>query len=95
MANSQDERKPSNKSDSGTLVRINASDKALLQTIADEEGESMPRILHKAIELYRRDRFLREVNEGYRKLAANSDEWSRENSERKVWDSTHTDGVTS
>ena len=78
-------QKEGEKPDSGALVRINPTDKSLLQELANNEGESMPRILHKAIELYRRERFLKQVNEGYERL--NSDEASigKDTSERRAW----------
>ncbi len=77
--------KDGEKNDSGALVRINPADKTLLQDLANKEGESMPRILHKAIELYRRERFLKQVNEGYERL--NSDQKSLGNDfrERQAW----------
>ncbi len=78
-------QKEGEKPDTGALVRINPTDKTLLQELANKEGESMPRILHKAIELYRRERFLKQVNEGYARL--NSDETSlgTDSKERKAW----------
>jgi hypothetical protein len=81
-------QKEGEKPDTGALVRINPADKTLLQELANKEGESMPRILHKAIELYRRERFLRQVNEGYARL--NSDETSlgADSKERKAWVAT-------
>jgi hypothetical protein len=78
-------QKEGEKPDSGALVRINPADKTLLQDLANQEGESMPKILHRAIELYRRERFLKQVNEGYGRLQSDVDNWKAEGSERQAW----------
>lgn len=79
-------------SEPGSLVRINPNDKVILQEIADIEGESMPKILHKAIELYRRERLLKQVNEAYKSLRNNKGAWEVEESEREVWVGASNDG---
>jgi len=53
-------------------VRISASSHELLRRLAEEEGESMHAILDKAIERYRRERFLRAANEDYQALRSAS-----------------------
>jgi len=78
-------QKDGEKNDSGALVRINPADKTLLQELANKEGESMPRILHKAIELYRREKFLKQVNEGYERLNSDQDSLGNDFKERKAW----------
>lgn len=77
--------KEGEKPDSGALVRINPADKTLLQELANSEGESMPRILHKAIELYRRERFLKQVNDGYERLNSDQASIGKDSAERKAW----------
>lgn len=77
--------KDGEKNDSGALVRINPADKTLLQDLANKEGESMPRILHKAIELYRRERFLKQVNEGYERLNSDQKSLGSDFRERQAW----------
>ncbi|MBX9947534.1 MAG: hypothetical protein K2Y39_00090 [Candidatus Obscuribacterales bacterium] len=78
-------QKDGEKNDSGALVRINPADKTLLQELANSEGESMPRILHKAIELYRREKFLKQVNEGYERLNSDQNSLGNDFRERKAW----------
>lgn len=84
-AKKSNNQKEGEKTDSGALVRINPTDKSLLQELANKEGESMPRILHKAIELYRRECFLKEVNAGYDRLNADTSSRGVDIGERKVW----------
>ena len=73
--------------DGGTLVRISRRDKDILQELAHEEGEPMPRILHKALEVYRRQKFLDQVNVSYEQFKRNEEAWQHETSERKLWNS--------
>ena len=73
-------------------VRISAASHELLRQLAEEEGESMHAILDKAIERYRRERFLRSANADYRALRQDP-EWTQELQERAVWDQTAGDGL--
>ncbi len=84
-AKKSNSQKEGEKPDTGALVRINPADKTLLQELANKEGESMPRILHKAIELYRRERFLKQVNEGYDRLNSDQGSLGTDSKERKAW----------
>lgn len=85
-------QKEGEKPDTGALVRINPADKTLLQELANKEGESMPRILHKAIELYRRERFLKQVNEGYARLNSDEHSFGTDSKERNAWLATQDEG---
>ena len=74
-------------------VRISATSHELLRQIAEEEGESMHAILDKAIERYRRERFLRSANEDYQALKHSPQAWDQELQERAPWDQTLADGL--
>ncbi len=50
-------------------------------------------ILDRAIELYRRQRFLEESNRAFAALRANSKRWKSEQAEREAWDATLADGL--
>jgi hypothetical protein len=52
-------------------------------------------ILTKAIESYRRQRFLGEANADYAKLRSDSEAWASELKEREIDDSTLSDGLDS
>jgi hypothetical protein len=53
----------------------------------------MQEILERAIEGYRRERFLEEVNAAYAALRQNSKEWKEMQAERRQWETTLGDGL--
>lgn len=73
-------------------TRISEPTRKVLRKLAEESGESMQAILEKAIEVYRRQRFLEETNRAFEALRANSERWETEQAEREAWDITLTDG---
>lgn len=52
----------------------------------------MQPILERAIEAYRRERFLRNVNADFAPLKKNYEAWGDELAERKLWECTLGDG---
>ncbi len=76
-------------------IRISPQAKATLRELAEHDGRPMQSVLDEAIEQYRRDRFFRELAEGYARLQADPQAWQEELDERRVWDSTLADGLDS
>ena len=76
-------------------IRISRQSKATLRELADHEGKPMQTVLDDAIEQYRRDRFFRELDEGYARLQTDDKAWQEELDERRLWDSTVADGLNS
>jgi predicted transcriptional regulator len=74
-------------------VRISRTTHAALRALADETDESMTEILDKAIEFYRRQRFLAGLNADFTDLRQNEASWRQELTERDSWDATLADGV--
>jgi predicted transcriptional regulator len=74
-------------------VRIDPATHKVLQELAQQEGRSMPVILAKAIEQYRRRQFLEQVNAAYGTLRADAAAWDEELQERALWDKTLSDGL--
>ena len=74
-------------------VRLREPTRAVLRRMADESGEAMSVVLEKAIEAYRRQRFLEQVNAAYAALRADPEAWSIELEERRSWDATLMDGI--
>jgi hypothetical protein len=74
-------------------VRISRPTHAALRALAEETGESMTEVLDKAIELYRRQRFLAGLNADFAALRKNKAAWEEELAERRVWDAALTDGL--
>lgn len=78
-----------------SMVRISEESKQRLRLIAKQTGESMPSVLDKAIEIYRRKRFLESVNEAYASLKSDQKAWASLQDERARWDPTLMDGLDS
>jgi predicted DNA-binding protein len=74
-------------------IRISPHAKAVLRQLAKREGKSMQSVLDDAIEQYRRDRFLDEVNAAYAALRSDPKAWKEEEAERALWDRTLADGL--
>jgi predicted transcriptional regulator len=76
-----------------TTVRVSEATRDLLRRLAAREGTAMQTVLERALEGYRRRRFLEEVNAGYASLRADRRAWSRVQAERRTWDATLADGL--
>jgi hypothetical protein len=74
-------------------TRISEPTREILRKLAEESGESMQKILEKAVEMYRRQRFLAASNLAFEALSAISEAWKTEQSEREAWDMTLSDGL--
>ena len=77
---------------SSATVRISLPARDKLRDLADQVGQSMQSVAEDAIELYRRRRFLEDVNAAYGELRHDAEAWSEIEEERKAWDGTLADG---
>ncbi len=80
---------------SGATVRISDTSRNTLRKLAAQEGESMQSVLEKAIEAYRRQRFLKEINKAYSVLRQNNEAWTGMEKELAELDATLGDGLES
>ena len=76
-------------------IRISLRSKALLRTLAKQEGKPMQAVLDEAIEHYQRDKFLDDVNSAFANLRSDPKAWKEEQTERALWDKTLNDGIES
>ena len=76
-----------------TTVRITESTRTLLRRLAAAEGRPMQLIIATALEAYRRERFLKAVNDGYATLREDAAAWAAAAEERAVWDRSLLDGL--
>ena len=76
-----------------TTVRITEKAQGVLREIADRSGVSMQDVLDRAVEVYRRHLILNEANRAYSIMKADPDLWNAELSERRLWESTLSDGI--
>lgn len=74
-------------------VRISETSRKTLKDLAAQENGSMQAVLEKAIEHYRRRRFLEQVNTAYAALQQDRKTWTAVEKERVQWDATLGDGL--
>jgi hypothetical protein len=75
-------------------IRITPRSKAVLRTLAREQGKSMQTVLDEAVEHYQRAKFMEQVNEAYAAMRRDPKAWTGEQAERALWDKTLADGLT-
>jgi predicted transcriptional regulator len=73
-------------------VRINDSSHRALRDLADTEKAPLQTVLERAIENYRRQRFLEAANRTYAALRNDPATWQQEQEERELWDKAASDG---
>ena len=74
-------------------VIISESAHQLLQQLADLEKTSTEVVLDRALEVYRREVFLRQANVAFADLKSDEEAWREELEERELWDNTVGDGA--
>ena len=75
------------------LVRMDAVDKIELDKLAAKTGESVPKVLHRAISAYKKQQFFSQMNEGYRNLRNDKEAWEAELKDRKLFEGSLSDGL--
>jgi hypothetical protein len=79
---------------SAPTVPISEVSYRLLKELADQTGQTMPEVLDKALDAYRRKLFFEQLNAGYAELRADPEAWAEHLAERKLWDATLMDGLS-
>lgn len=74
-------------------TRISESAKAKLRRLASESNETQQKIIDAALEAYRRQRFLAQLNAAFDALRRSPEAWQDELEERAAWDATLSDGL--
>ena len=74
-------------------VHVNDGTQRVLQALSEQTGKSIPEILDKAVEEYRRKIFFEGVDRDYAALKADPQAWSQEVQERELFDNTLMDGL--
>lgn len=75
-------------------VRISPRSHELLRKLAEEEQQSMQSVLDRALEQYRRERFLRAANADFSALRQDAKSWKQELRDREQWEETLGDGLS-
>jgi predicted transcriptional regulator len=74
-------------------VRISEKSWKTLCELAEKSGESPEAVLERAIEEYRRERFMEAANAAYAALRADPEAWAEYQKELALWDCTLMDGL--
>ena len=82
------------KSTSRTPVRISPRAHELLRQMAQEEQRSMQSVLDRALERYRRERFLHAADADFAALKQDATSWKQELRERELWEQSLPDGLS-
>jgi hypothetical protein len=61
--------------------------------MAEEEQQSMQSVLDRALERYRREKFLRAANADFKTVKNNPKAWQEERRERDLWEQSLADGL--
>lgn len=77
----------------GATVKVNAETYAKLKETVAETGEPMIEVLAKAVETYRRRKFLEGLNADFAALQNDRRAWAEEQAERAAWDVTLADDL--
>ena len=75
------------------MVRISEQTHQTLRDLARADHDSMQSVLDKAVEEYRRRRFLEDVNAAYAALREDPEAWKEVEEEHSAWDVTLGDGL--
>jgi hypothetical protein len=78
---------------SQAMVRIAPATHAVLKDLAAREQDTLQAVLDRAVEEYRRRRFLEGINDGYATLRADAGAWAKEQAERTLLEGTLSDGL--
>jgi predicted transcriptional regulator len=78
---------------SSLSIRISSETHQKVRDLAKTKGESMQSVIDKAVEDYRRQRFLEEANRQFAVLRADPQAWQEELEERHAWDAVLMDGL--
>jgi hypothetical protein len=78
---------------STTTIRVSEKTRDTLHALSRDIGAPMAEVVERAIEAYRRARFIEAINAGYAELRADPDAWAEVEAERAAWDATLLDGL--
>jgi predicted transcriptional regulator len=76
-----------------TTVRVSEHTHELLRELAAATGEPLQKVLERAVESYRREQFLAELDAAYERPQADPVAWEEELAERALWEVTLADGL--
>ena len=76
-----------------TTIRVNEETREALRALAASTGETMARLVERAVEHLRAEEFFAELDHAYDRLRADASASAEEAAERKEWEETLADGL--
>lgn len=76
-----------------TTIRISRFSHEILKEESRSSGRSMQAVLEEAIENFRRQRFIAEVNASFAQVREDERAWGGVLEEREAWDTANKDGL--
>lgn len=76
-----------------SMVRLKEETRRLLQEMAAQDQQSIQEVAARAVEAYRRQRLLDQINADFAALRADPEAWRAYRDDLAAWDSTLLDGL--
>lgn len=76
-----------------TTIRVSHRTRERLRELAETRGSAMSRVLDEAVEAYRRELFVRSVNEAYGRIREDANATAEMCEEQSGWDGALLDGL--
>jgi hypothetical protein len=76
-----------------TTIHVRRETHTMIRNLSKAYGLSMGKVVAKAVEVYRREKFLEKANDGYAALHADPEAWHDWQAEIAAWDVTLMDGL--
>ena len=76
-----------------TTIQIDHITLELLKKLEKQTGKSKKNILRQALDTYKRDKLIDDLNTYYETLRADPELWKEELAEREIWERASNDGL--
>ena len=80
---------------SGSVVRVDQRVHTKLREISESEHRPIGQIVAELVDRYEREKFWKQMHDGFAKLRADSEAWNSYQDEVALWDPTLGDGLES
>jgi len=71
-----------------TTIRVSTKTYQVLKELAEQENVNMTKMVDKAVEKLKKEKFFNELNSAFTTLQQNPKQWKEEQDEREQWSNT-------
>jgi predicted transcriptional regulator len=71
-----------------TTIRVSTKTYQVLKELAEQENVNMTKIVDKAVEKLKKEKFFNEMHTAFTNLQQNPEQWKEEQNEREQWSRT-------